>query len=205
MALNYNPAKYANISALILAAGYSGRMKAFKPLLEIEGKSFLQSIVEKLLPVCNNIIVVTGFKKEEIEKELVTKNLTSAVTTVFNENYAGGMFSSLKKGLSVIKRTEWVFYHFVDQPLIPSDFYSSFVRQIEPSYDWIQPTYENAKGHPILFNLKVINLIKKGSDKTNLRELTEKQTIKKKYWNCGFKEILSDLNYPEDLKYYWKE
>ncbi|MDZ7765978.1 MAG: nucleotidyltransferase family protein [Melioribacteraceae bacterium] len=52
------------LTGIILSAGLSGRMKAFKPLLKLpNGKTFIQSIVEKLSGVCDEIIVVTGFKR----------------------------------------------------------------------------------------------------------------------------------------------
>ena len=54
------------ITGLILSAGLSGRMNSFKPIIELHNKPLIVLITEKLLNVCNNVVVVTGYKKEMI-------------------------------------------------------------------------------------------------------------------------------------------
>ncbi|MDZ7765977.1 MAG: NTP transferase domain-containing protein [Melioribacteraceae bacterium] len=79
---------------------------------------------------------------------------------VFNENYKSGMFTSLQAGLTNTN-TNWYLYHFVDQPSLPLNFYSDFANQIDDQSNWIQPTYQNRKGHPILFDNYVKEMILK--------------------------------------------
>ena len=74
------------LTGLIIAAGLSGRMDSFKPLLEINRKSFIQIIAEKLLFVCNEVIIVTGFNSAKIIDELRKKYLSDKCRVVFNKD-----------------------------------------------------------------------------------------------------------------------
>ena len=58
------------INGLLISAGLSGRMGQFKPLMLYKNKSFVVTIVEKLLTVCERVVVVTGFQKEKIESTI---------------------------------------------------------------------------------------------------------------------------------------
>ncbi|MCK5457077.1 MAG: nucleotidyltransferase family protein, partial [Melioribacteraceae bacterium] len=49
-------------SGLLIASGLSSRISGFKPLLQYEGKSFLITIVEKMLTALSNIVIVVGHK-----------------------------------------------------------------------------------------------------------------------------------------------
>lgn len=190
------------IYGIILSAGLSGRMGKFKPLLKYDGKSFVQNITEKLCTVCDRVIIVKGFNAEQIELE-IKENLSEIhlpkIKFVLNENYEAGMFTSLKTGLLNCPDADWVLYHFVDQPTLPLEFYTDFTEQIEDSYDWIQPVEDREKGHPILFGKRVIEKISAAPADSNLREIT-RTGIKKKYWECGYKEIFDDIDNIEDYK-----
>lgn len=197
--------KNLKITGLIVSAGKSGRMGNFKPLMDYKGETFLQKIVLNLNTVCEKIIIVTGFKSEILQKETIKifnnkseKFLNDKVQFVENENYEKGMFTSLQKGLSVIGNCNWVLYHFVDQPGLPQEFYIDFVDQIDNIHNWIQPSYDNRNGHPVLFNAEVIDLILNSDKNLNLRELSKIACVKKKSWECYYKNILQDIDTQED-------
>lgn len=186
--------KKFNITGIILSAGLSGRMNAFKPLLKLpNGKTFIQAIVEKLFSVCDEIIVVTGHKRNEIEENLYPIDQKEKIKLIFNENYKSGMFTSLKAGLTKAN-SKWFLYHFVDQPSLPTSFYSDFANQIDDQFNWIQPTYQNRKGHPILFDSYVRELILKSSGNKTLRNIAQDKSIKKMFWECGTELIFQDID-----------
>ncbi|MFW5731235.1 MAG: NTP transferase domain-containing protein, partial [Desulfonatronovibrionaceae bacterium] len=55
------------IQAVILAAGYSRRMQAFKPLLPLSGASVLTSCIQGFRAGgVENITVVTGHRHQEV-------------------------------------------------------------------------------------------------------------------------------------------
>jgi CTP:molybdopterin cytidylyltransferase MocA len=109
------------------------------------------------------------------------------------------MFSSLKNGIGGCNDEDWILYHFVDQPNLPDKFYTELISQIDRSFDWIQPVIYDKKGHPILFNYKVIQKIINGDSNSNLRLISQDTSIKKKYWECGYKEIFTDIDTVTDL------
>lgn len=188
------------ITGIVLSAGLSGRMNAFKPLLKLNnGKTFIQTIVEKLSSVCDEIIVVTGYKNNEIEQSLISTEQKEKIKFVFNEAYKSGMFTSLQAGLSGTN-SKWFLYHFVDQPSLPLSFYSDFANQIDDQFNWIQPTYQNRKGHPILFDSYVKEMILKESEYNTLRNISMVTSIKKKFWECNTELIFQDIDTQEDYR-----
>ena len=189
------------VVGLIIAAGLSSRMGHFKPLMEWNGKTFLSSIIDKLNVVCNNIVIVTGNESEKIEK-YVSEQYSSEekkINCVLNPNYLEGMFTSIIKGVEQANNSEWIFFHQVDQPNLPEEFYFDFINQINKKYDWIQPTFKGQKGHPIIFGRKVIRKIISSTIDSNLRIVANSPDIIKKYWECNYPEILTDLDTPADL------
>lgn len=185
------------VSGLILAAGLSGRMNSFKPLLKIKNQTIIQVIVDKLLNVCDDVIIVTGFKSDEI-KSVIEKS--DRIKFVFNEEYEKGMFTSLKKGLSELSNSDWTIYHFVDQPFLPEIFYSDFVTRIDQNYNWIQPEFNSVKGHPILISRSIYQIILNESDGGSLRSISSNSFIKKFIWSCNYPQIHDDLDTPEEFK-----
>ena len=189
------------VSGLIIAAGLSSRMGYLKPLVEWNGKTFLSSIIDKLKIVCDNIIIVTGNESEKIEKYVKEyySSDENTIACVFNPNYLKGMFSSLKKGTEASKNSNWIIYHQVDQPNLPSEFYQRFVQQIDKTYDWVQPRDNKDNGHPIIFGKSIIKKIRLAQNDSNLRVISNSSDIKKKYWECEYPEIFTDIDTKQDL------
>ena len=193
------------IASLIVAAGLSGRMKLFKPLADYKGKPFIINIILKLEVICDQIFIVTGYKADEL-KTLIYSDLTKANQTellkkinfVYNGSFQKGMFTSLQKGMAKAKNCDWILYHFVDQPCLPSNFYQEFIKHIDSKYNWIQPSYKNRNGHPILIGKDLFELIINSSPDSNLREISKNPIVKKKYWECNYKEIFQDIDTEED-------
>lgn len=190
--------KNNNVTGLIISAGFSKRMGEFKPLLNYKGNSFLLNIAAKLNLVCDKIILVTGHNSELIRRHISEwqDELRKKINIVHNPDYEKGMFTSLKRGVEA-NSGDWILYHFVDQPTLPQTFYNEFVNQADPEYDWIQPSISKRKGHPVLFNKIINEKILSAPDDSNLREITKKN-IKKKFWQCNYKEIFDDLDTIQD-------
>ena len=186
------------IYGLILSAGLSGRMERFKPLLSYKGKSFIQKIALKLNSVCDKIIVVTGYKANEVEEDINQLNINSKIEFVINPEFEKGMFTSLQAGLRKADNCDWILYHFVDQPGLPEVFYKKFVEQIDEKHNWIQPKIKEQKGHPILINKHLFQLILDAPLNSNLRLISNHPIVKKKFWECGYTEIFQDIDTEED-------
>ena len=186
------------INGLIISAGLSGRMGKFKPLLSYKSKSFIQNIVLRLDSVCDKIIIVTGYKANEVEEDINQLNINSKIEFVFNSEYEKEMFISLQAGLQKADNCDWIFYHFVDQPGLPEVFYKKLVEQIDDRHNWIQPKIKEQKGHPILIRNDLFQIISDAPLNSNLHTISNNPKVNKKFWECGYTEVFQDIDTEED-------
>ena len=199
------------LNGLLISAGLSGRMGKFKPLMQFNREPFVTGITRKLVSFCEKVVIVTGFQNEKVEAlidsqfSILNSQFSNKVACVYNPNYTKGMFTSLKAGIEHLQDSEWVLYHFVDQPFFTNEFYKKMVSQANDEFDWVQPVHDGKEGHPVMFNKKVIDLISKSSLDSHLRMIRDLPDIRKNYWNCSYREVLIDFDTPEDLKNFSQE
>ncbi|PKL81774.1 MAG: hypothetical protein CVV24_13545 [Ignavibacteriae bacterium HGW-Ignavibacteriae-3] len=191
------------INGLLIAAGLSERMGEFKPLIKYDGVPFIVVIAKKLLTVCENAIIVTGHKSGEVEAAIKhafrEDPLFHRVKTIWNPDYEKGMFTSLQTGIKELRESDWVIFHFVDQPFHKEKFYYELVDQIDEKFDWIQPVYDGSEGHPVIFSKNIFLKIISSPREFSPRMIRDDGYTKKKKWECGYSEILEDYDTPEDL------
>lgn len=192
------------INGLLIAAGFSKRMGDFKPLMDYNNNPFIVLITKKLLDVCENVIIVTGHKSIEVENTIkfafIENNLFPRVKIVVNPDYEKGMFTSLQTGLKELTDSNWVLFHFVDQPFHKEKFYKDFISQIDENYDWIQPMYDGKEGHPVMFKKTVFEKIITSPENHILRLIRDDGLTKKKKWECSYSQILKDFDTKEDFE-----
>ena len=95
------------ISAMVLAAGLSTRMKGEpKALLRIDDRdTFVTRIVRTLNEAgIDDVVVVVGHEGSSVAAAVGRSDLS--VRTVVNPSYAAGQFSSLLAGLDAVERPE---------------------------------------------------------------------------------------------------
>ena len=143
-------------AAVILAAGFSSRMKAFKPLMQTGGITALERLVGSVRQAgIDDIVVVTGYNRELLLPALERAGAVEAN----NPGYASGMFSSIKAGIerasSLYGDASGFFLMPVDCPLIDSDTVKKLEERIadgesrESSCNFYVPVFEGKKGHPL--------------------------------------------------------
>ncbi len=190
------------LNSILIAAGFSSRMGDFKPLLLYRNEAIIVSIIKKINIISDKIIIVTGFKENElvnaIQESFLETEINKKIEFVSNPNFKEGMFTSLQKGLEKGKECDWILYHFVDQPQLPQKFYREFYSRIDDKFDWIQPAFSEKKGHPILLNKSLFEKIIYADENSTLKDLKDKLTINKEIWNCDYKEVLDDIDTAED-------
>ena len=111
-----------SFGAVILAAGLSSRMKAFKPLLPVGESTAVERLASSLRDAgIEDIVVVTGHLRERLKP--VIRRL--GVCEAYNDLFAEGMFSSvqtgLKKAMELAPHACGYFLMPADCPLISSD------------------------------------------------------------------------------------
>lgn len=135
------------ISAIILAAGESTRMREPKPLVRFRKQTFLETILQNFKNAgIEDILIVLGHKADQITKKL---NLSPDDFTV-NKNYQFGQFSSVQTGVKNLQpNCTGVFLALVDQPQIGSDIIAKIRKNFEDNPDKIViPTLKGKRGHP---------------------------------------------------------
>ncbi len=191
------------INGLLIAAGFSKRMGDFKPLMEYDNNPYIVVITKKLLSVCETVVIVTGHKSVEIESTIkfafIENVLFPRVKVIVNPNFEKGMFTSLQTGVKELIDSDWILYHFVDQPFHKEKFYKEFTAKIDDEYDWIQPVHDGLEGHPVMFKKTIFEKIISSPENHILRLIRDDGSTKKKIWDCSYSQILKDFDTPEDL------
>ncbi len=136
------------LAAVILAAGASSRMGRPKPLLQFEGQTFLDSLIQRFEGVCEPIIVVLGYAADQVQSGIAR---SAQVEIVVNPAPERGMLSSLQSGLARV--THDALFTPVDLPGISRQTIETLAAAEGPV---VIPTYQGRKGHPVRVSRTVI-------------------------------------------------
>lgn len=143
------------VEAVVLAGGYSSRAGAFKMTLPLgnTGRTLLQYTIERILPSCSRVIVVGGFRIDEIIRVMGGYR---DVQVVENPGFHSGMFSSVQVGVRHVT-AGWFFILPGDYPLVQSDTFAKLLETAALGKDSMVPrvfipVFNGKKGHPILVN-----------------------------------------------------
>lgn len=186
-------------SALIPAAGFSSRMGKIKLALEMsDGKTFLENICRQFVKFgCNPIVVVVN-KSGSLFLEQTDMNLPDSVKIVLNEHPERGRFYSIRKGLSVLERKQYVFIHNVDNPFVETEVLDELYKNRSEN-KWVKPVYKGKSGHPVLLPPKICSAIcSEARDDLRLDSFLQAYTHKKVEVNS--KKILININTFDDYE-----
>ncbi len=141
---------------IILAAGASTRLGTPKQLLNFEGKTLLNRILETAKKTQLKTVVVLGSNAEKIQKTIKDPS----IDIVVNENWKIGMSSSIKTGLKTLLKIEpdlsTVILLLCDQPFITNDTILRLIRtQSENTNSIVACEYGNTIGTPALFTKEI--------------------------------------------------
>lgn len=154
---------------VILAGGYSSRAKTNKMVLDYKGLPIICNLIETMKDVCETIFVVTGHYHDEVSEAV---RGYENVTVVKNNDYAMGMFSSVKRGVLEVKND--FFLTPGDYPLIKKE---TFEKLLEVDGDIRVPTFNNRKGHPIFISKELkLSLLNEPED-SNLKVFRDRHTV----------------------------
>ncbi len=141
------------ISAILLAAGKATRLGKPKQLMPFGQGTIVEQAIDNLLSsAVNEVVVVVGYRAEEVVKTVAAK----PVKLVINPDYEQGMSTSIIAGLnSVDSQAQAVMLALSDQPLIDSRTINRLIEEFCHHDKGIAiPTYQGRRGHPIVFAAK---------------------------------------------------
>ncbi len=143
------------IAAILLAAGRSRRMGAFKPLLPFGGVSVAEACVAALRAGgAFEVVVVVGHRGAEVRAALAhLEGLRFAV----NEVEGSEMGVSVARGVAALSdEAEAVLIALVDQPAVPPEEIGKLVEARGRSgARLVLPEWEGRGGHPLLVDLSL--------------------------------------------------
>lgn len=188
------------ICGLILTAGYSSRMGAFKPLLPIGDMSAIEQVISALKRAgVERIVAVTGFNQELLQPVL-QKN---GVNSVYNERFSEGMFTSIQAGIgqALAKAPfdiEGFLLMLVDSPLIPARVIDLIIERHQKDPDaFIVPCYKGKKGHPLFIPACYSAEIQSYEGDGGLKAITNRYEHKLIRLEVGEEAVVLDMDTPE--------
>ncbi len=143
---------HPSTAAILLAAGKSRRMGAFKPLLAFGERTVVEACVGNLREGgIEEIVVVVGHRADEMRERLAHLPIRFAV----NAETESEMGVSIARGVEQVSpEATAVFIALVDQPAIPPATIA-FLNEAAVREDkrLVVPEYEGRGGHPVRIDL----------------------------------------------------
>ena len=141
------------VAAIVLAAGRSTRMGGPNTLLaELRGRPLVRIAVEQALASpARPVIVVTGHQRAEIEAAL--RGLD--VVLVHNPDYAEGLSTSLRAGLSAVAAdADGALVLLADMPHVDAALITKLLAAFDPEKGTlvVVPTIAGKRGNPVLWS-----------------------------------------------------
>lgn len=212
--------------SLVLSAGKSKRMGSDKAFLKTGGRTFIETIISKLKPVSNDIIVVAG--KHNIKK--IKQLLSEEINVILNPDYELGQINSVKVAVKYLLKNnikEPVMINLIDQPYIKKETYKKIVNfykrnkkyiiiprfkllspdndfftcQLFPVTSHLSPVTRHfyKRGHPIIIPTEYFNLILKAPYDKGLHFVTHHKRAMVKDITVKDKMILKDIDIPDEI------
>ena len=157
-------------SALILCAGRSSRLGAFKPLLPLGEETLIERVIRLFREAgVVDMTAVVGHRAESILPLLERHG----VRPVLNARYDEGMFSSLRAGIGSLDRSRRAFFVLpVDIPLVRPETLQALIDAfLDGEIDVCRPCFRGRYGHPPLIASALIPAIEEFDGKGGLRAL----------------------------------
>jgi len=145
-----------NTGIIILAAGRSSRFGKTKQLLNFNGKTLLQHVIEEATKAgASPIVVITGANASEVSASITDKK----INTVFNKDWSEGMASGIVMGVIKINELdssiEKIIIAVCDQPFVTAAIFEQLDQLQKKSGKHIVASgYSNTVGTPVLFTRK---------------------------------------------------
>jgi molybdenum cofactor cytidylyltransferase len=160
------------VAAILLAAGQSKRMGAFKPLLPFGNKTVIDCCVDYLREGgVETIVVVLGHRADEVRERLKTQDVRFA----FNPDPKSEMGASIAAGIRELPDTaEATLIALVDHPAVPATVVSTLIDAWTKGARLVIPNWQKRGGHPVLVDLsfksELLNLSSPGGLKTLFKD-----------------------------------
>lgn len=162
------------MSAVLLAAGRSRRMGAFKPLLPFGGRSVIETCAVNLREGgADEVIIVVGHRADDVRAAV---SHLPFVRFAFNSEAESEMGVSIARGVEALTDdVEAVLVALVDQPAIPAGVVSEILAARKRNgARLVIPTWNERGGHPVLVDMAFREELLKLAPDRGLRAIFER-------------------------------
>lgn len=145
--------KTSEVAAIVLAAGRSERMGAFKPLLPFGPKTVIETCIDNLRQGgVATIVVIIG--QDSRAEELKTQLKNASVTFAINPDPRSNMSASIACGVGVLpEATRAAIINPADHAAVPVAVIEAIVNEWKQGARLVKPTFNGRGGHPVLVDL----------------------------------------------------
>ena len=188
-----------NICGLILAAGGSSRLGRPKQLVNANGKSLLEKVIDNSLKTdLQQVYVVLGANLDQVEPSI--NHLP--VSIIKNERWQEGIGSSISCGIRTIQREgnyDAVLIMLCDQLHInPHHLQALIHAYLHKKASIIATTYGDQTGVPALFEQQYFTHLQKLSGDIGAKKILHQYAGS--LHPIPFEQAIIDVDTPEDLK-----
>lgn len=187
------------IGAVILAAGFSSRMRNEKSqLTNTSGTSFAKHLIQEYQKSFVQQINVVWRNQRIAEPLIPIQKEDSDLFFIYNPSPEKGRNHSIQLGLQSLSHFDYIFIQNVDNPFTSTQLINRMIESAKEDTAVI-PNYQNTNGHPVLLP----NIIFQEIINTELKHIDFKQILWKTNpillpWN--HKNILANINTQTDYK-----
>jgi len=186
------------IIGILLCAGESKRMGKEKLTLSLGNRTVIEHVLEQYINSdLKEVIVVVGANKEKL-LPYITKVKAQKIKIAINNNYSYGMLSSLQEGIKLTGKADGYLVGLGDMPLINTEIINEIILRYEKD-KIIQPTYNDAKGKPVIFPYSLKEeILSTNPIGKNPRDILKKHPEMLKVVRLHRKEIVIDMDTIKD-------
>jgi len=187
------------VAAVILAAGCSSRMGAFKPLLPFGESTVLERAIALFRTAgIEDVRVVVGHRAAELLPLLARLR----VRPLFNARYREGMFSSVVTAAASFETKSGAFFLLpADFPLVRRQTVAMLLRAGRSSGAGIlYPAFRGRRGHPPLLAAAYRDVIRSWPGAGGLQALLRQHQGDAALIETGDEGILLDMDTPADYQ-----
>lgn len=187
------------IAGILLAAGHSSRMGQPKALLDYNGSSFIDTILNHLYRAgCDPVMSILGESGDLICQCTTVNNYECHYNPVPEE----GMLSSLKIAIKKLPASCAGFIlALVDHPVVNQDTYQNIVVAARRNPKRIIiPRFYGKKGHPVFFGRSYFKQLLDTPDGSGARIVVRDNQQDIHFLDLEDEGILYDIDTPEELR-----
>jgi molybdenum cofactor cytidylyltransferase len=187
------------VAAIVLAAGGSSRMGEPKQLLQVSGQPMVRHAVEAACAAgLAQVVVVVGAHARAVVAALA--DLPAEI--VVNDEWAGGMSTSLRAGLAALAPgVGAALVVLADQPSLTRGLLRALVARYRATgAPIVVPVYGDKRGNPVLFDRELFPELMAVQGDRGGRGLLERHHDEVEWFEAGDPAVLRDIDTPEDYR-----